>query len=389
MRKHILFVIISVLLILFLNFISIQSVAFSDFYAANILPFWLNTYGRITGVIPFSVGEFMIVLMLMLIVVTVASGLVAVFFILIKKQDEISNKIKQFFKKCCIGMLYISCITGLLLTLNCFIYYHCTKLMDENVVVQEYSLAELTTIRNYIVMKTNELSLIVERDENGKVVYNDNIEQQAVRSMQKLGGENSRLSGYYPAPKKIMASGFLSQQSMKGYYFPFSMEANYNGMMGTIHIPATMCHELAHVKGYLFEEEANMLAFLACINSDDITFQYSGYLSVLNYIDNDYFQAINKNKETYLKQVRIEDRVRIDNTFVSASDWIEIEEKAMIKTETIKKATQTFTETTLVMNGVSNGVESYSDVVKLLLYYYDQIELKELQEEAYLVDADF
>ena len=173
---------------------------------------------------------------------------------------------------------------------------------------------------------------------------------------------------------------------MKGYYFPFTVEANYNGMMGTIHVPATMCHELAHVKGYLFEEEANMLAFLACIQSDDVTFQYSGYLSVLNYIDNDFYKAVNKDRTRYLEQVRIEDRVKKDNIFISEQDWIKIEKKAVIKTETVKKATQKFTDTTLVLNGVSNGFESYSDVVKLLMYYYDESESDSIPSE-YVVNA--
>ncbi|MFQ8979614.1 MAG: DUF3810 family protein [Waltera sp.] len=41
--------------------------------------------------------------------------------------------------------------------------------------------------------------------------------------------------------------------------------------------PATMCHELAHIRGYIYEDEANFIAFLACVESDDSTFQYAGY----------------------------------------------------------------------------------------------------------------
>ena len=58
----------------------------------------------------------------------------------------------------------------------------------------------------------------------------------------------------------------------------------------------------------------------------------------------------------------------------------------MIKTETVKKATQKFTDTTLVLNGVSNGFESYSDVVKLLMYYYDESESDSIPSE-YVVNA--
>lgn len=36
---------------------------FSDFYVDNIFPLWVETYGRITGSFPFSVGEWMLYLL--------------------------------------------------------------------------------------------------------------------------------------------------------------------------------------------------------------------------------------------------------------------------------------------------------------------------------------
>ena len=45
----------------------------------------------------------------------------------------------------------------------------------------------------------------------------------------------------------------------------------------------------------------------------------------------------------------------------------------MIDTQTVKEASNTFTETTLVLNGVEDGKISYSRVVNLLLQYYDGI----------------
>ena len=39
-------------------------------------------------------------------------------------------------------------------------------------------------------------------------------------------------------------SDFMCQMYMCGYYFPFSMEANYNDVMSIMKKPATMCHEL-------------------------------------------------------------------------------------------------------------------------------------------------
>lgn len=41
-------------------------------------------------------------------------------------------------------------------------------------------------------------------------------------------------------------------------------------------IPYTICHELAHQKGYRKEGDAGFIAFMASINSPSKVFQYSG-----------------------------------------------------------------------------------------------------------------
>ena len=46
-----------VVVLLLLQVIAWNSRSFSDAYIAYIFPIWVNTYGRITGSFPFSVGE--------------------------------------------------------------------------------------------------------------------------------------------------------------------------------------------------------------------------------------------------------------------------------------------------------------------------------------------
>lgn len=132
---------------------------------------------------------------------------------------------------------------------------------------------------------------------------------------------------------------------MLGYYFPFSMEANYNKVAYVTNLPVTMCHELAHLKGYIQEDEANFIGFLACISSDDLLFQYSGYLSVLNYVNNDFYEAVGEDYERYMAEVQIDRQVYEDAVFV---------------------------ETSLKLNGVDDGMVAYSRVVDLLLQWYCQ-----------------
>ena len=58
-----------------------------------------------------------------------------------------------------------------------------------------------------------------------------------------------------------------------------------------------------------------------------------------------------------------------------------MEKKAVISTKTLKKASDTFTNTTLVLNGVEQGSASYREVVGLLLDYYICMDDSRLREE--------
>ena len=79
------------------------------------------------------------------------------------------------------------------------------------------------------------------------------------------------------------------------------------------------------------------------------------------------------NKNIYKKHVRISDMVPEDNIFLSKEDWEVVEKKAVVKTATVKKVSNTLMETTLKLNGVEEGMQQYDKVVNLLLDYYDGV----------------
>ncbi|MCR5556242.1 MAG: DUF3810 domain-containing protein [Butyrivibrio sp.] len=356
--------------------------SFSDFYVANIFPLLTGIYGRITSIFPFSVGEILLVLVVIYIIFTVLFILIHTVFMavgkLTGKTDKPSAAKKAF--DTISDVLYrttpiLLTITIVLMTLNCFVLYHTSKLsIRQEEAATEYTVEDLARLRDYVVKKCNDLSKVVPHDENGNVAYYGDMKKTSIDAMKKLGEQYPRLSGFYVTPKALYFSDFMCQQYMQGYYFPFSMEANYNDRMNLMNKPFTMCHELAHTHGYIYEDEANFFGFLACIGSDDIVFEYSGYLGVLNYINNDFYNAVSK--EEYKSHVKISDRVRYDNEFLSKDGWKEVEDNAIFKTETVKKAADAFIDTNLKVNGVSDGKVSYRYVVGLIMDYYYSMEQK-------------
>lgn len=372
----ILYIGIAMVMIL-LNVLAWSSRSFCDAYIAYVFPIWVNTYGRVTGLFPFSVGEWLIVAGVVLLL---AAALLAVLSVFWKAGRWIVRKFYIFFA-------WILLAVALVMTLNCFFLYHAStfseKYFGED--TGDYELEDLITVYNLVVTQCNRLSTMVERDEAGVIQYPGSrnaggkivdMEDKAVETMKALGSRYPQLDGFYPRPKKLLCSDFLCQQYMQGYYFPFSMEANYNDVMYVMNKPSTMCHELAHLRGYIYEDEANFIAYLACIQSDDIYFQYSGYLSVLNYLGNDIYYARQNAPERYrqaaeqVEPAEVLPQVREDDVFVTEGEWERINSKAIFDTETVDEMTDTFIDVTLKVNGVSDGMVSYSRVVRLLLQHY-------------------
>lgn len=348
--------------------------AFCDWYIAHIFPIWINTYGRFMGLFPFSIGEWLLAAGVFLTLAALLLGLVLLLTFALPKfrkngRKKLAGGAVKFYR----GLAWILLGVLLVMTLNCTLLYHGSGFNEKYLGIEErdYTFEELLAVRNYVVHRCNELSAVVERDTKGDIVYNGDMAEEAILQMQKLGEIYTGLKGFYPRPKPLFFSDFMCQQYMQGYYFPFSMEANYNDVMYLTNKPATLCHELAHLKGFIYEDDANFVGFLACVSSDDVFFEYSGYLSVLYYLDNDFYDAIGGNRERYFEEEQILAQVHTDNIFVKQEEWDRINSSALIDTEVVDAVSDSFVETSLKLNGVEDGMISYNRVVQLLLQYYE------------------
>lgn len=395
-RNRLIFIGIAVLTVL-LNVFAWNSTVFSNGYITYIFPIWVNTYGRLTGIFPFSVGEWLIVagVILVLAAVLLAVAAVVVWAVSFVRRSVSSGRQtqkgwKSFLKGFYRFFAWTLLIVALIMTLNCFILYHASTFSEKyfGEGKEEYSLEELLIVRNYVVEQCNELSLKMERAQDGSILYTGStlkngkegdMGEKAIELMQDLGKTYPQLDGYYPKPKPLLSSDFMCQQYTQGYYFPFSMEANYNNAMYVMNVPSTLCHELAHLRGYIFEDEANFISYLACVESEDEFFRYSGYLSVLNYLENDLYKAWKTSPKAYEKAaqevppVAALSQVYEDNVFVVDEEWERINGEAIFDTEDVDRVSDTFTDITLKVNGVEDGMLSYSRVVELLLQYYSGV----------------
>ncbi|WP_295076611.1 DUF3810 domain-containing protein [Ruminococcus sp.] len=337
---------------------------FADFYVTHIFRYISNAVSFVTGLLPFSLGEMLTVAAVALVILGVPLFLLLLIF----------RKGRRRSTAAFAGTLtlWILCYIVTTETMNCFIMYQCTPFAEKYFPdAHEHTDEELTELYGMLIDKCNELSEKVPRDEHNRFELTCDFLSESKKAMKRAGEVYPQLDGYYPSAKPIQFSYFMSQTDTTGIYLPYTIEANYNDDMVRALLPSTVCHELSHLKGFIQEDEANFLSFIATTGSDNIEFQYSGYLDALEYVD---IAVWNNGIESAMTlSGGISDEVRNDwFRFLPENYWEENAGKEIIPTEAVSEASTAFIDTNIKMNGREEGIRTYSLVVKLLLDYYFQ-----------------
>lgn len=236
--------------------LSAQAPDFAEWYTETVYPLLVASLGRMWGLLPFSVSE--IGVYILLIVFGVSLGIM--FAKLIRKgRGSVWEGTAQIIISWLSKVLLAVGILAFLYTVCCGINYRRQSFSEEEgIVTYQYTAQELQEICLWLTDEVKALVNEVERDENGVMQLEAPEGAAAVEAMQNLGEKFPVLDGYYPQPKKLIVSEILSFQGLTGVYSPFTVEANYNGDMTAYNIPFTACHELSHLRGFM-QEVRNVL----------------------------------------------------------------------------------------------------------------------------------
>lgn len=310
---------------------------FGDWYARRVYRFMVGSIGRLSGVFPFALVEACTYLLI----------LYTVFYVFVHRKER---------KKILIRAVFL--ITGLFLlfTLNCGINYYRKPFSSySGLDMRKSSVEELEHLCRKLTEDVNRMcGEGIARETDLK-----SLEKESVKAMKGLGEAYPELAGYYPSPKPLLWSYFFSVQQLCGQYSPFTVEATYNRSMPDYNIPHTVCHELSHLRGFMREDEANFIGYLACIESEVDVFRYSGYLTGWVYATNALAKA---DWEAYAEicgqlSEKAWDDLRNNNEF-----WGKYEGKAA-------EVSNRMNDTYLKLNSQTDGVNSYGRMVDLMLAY--------------------
>lgn len=339
------------------------SESFSVFYRDRIFLAFQPIWSGISGALPFSLGEIMLY-----VLIFGGIGMLASYAVLMLSRKDSRKKISRIYGRIAVWILLYAFVSE---TFNCFIMYHCGSFASTYGISEEkYTSDELYDTAVMMIERCNEAAEKLERNDDGSLLVSSDsdISTEAAEALNGIADKYVTLGGYYPPIKKIASHTLMTKMNLLGIYFPFSMEANYNPQMYCSELPSTACHELAHLKGWIQEDEANFIAFLACINSDDDFFIYSGYLSAVNYLWSAVYKNCGLDDKEYAEFVGLmSDNVRRD---LARSSEVFIKAQQDKVSSSIAKISDAATETSLKLNGVSDGIKSYGRFVDLMLNYY-------------------
>lgn len=324
----------------------------AEFYSTEIYPLFAEGIGLITGFVPFSLGE----------IIFISGILFLTAYTIFATANSIRLRTFKYIKSYLLNMaVFISCIYFLFVLLCGLNYYRYEFTYYSGLEIKESSSEELKELCEDLVNRANELKSRLNTDENGiAVLYDSKIYDTAVKaqlSFDKLSTKYEILKGKYPRPKPVFFSAAMSQTQITGVFFPFTMESNVNVDIPKYEIPAVMCHELVHLRGFMREDEANFLSYMSCINSGYDDFAYSGVMLALAYSMNalysEDYEAFVKLNSSFSEEV-LKDLRYADNY------WKQFETK-------IAEISSNVNDTYLKANNQRDGVKSYGRMVDLLL----------------------
>ena len=333
---------------------------FAQFYSENIYDNIVSSIGRLCGKVPFSVVE--ILLYIFILVAVSPAIIIPVRWIVLKCCRKSSVNLTTAIKKYAACLVLTAGILFFVYETNCGVNYYRTSFSDSTGIrVENYTSDQLAQVCLILTDHVNDYAELVTRDQDGVMYCDDQkVTVYSVFAMDAAGKIYPELQGYYPPPKGLLAPWILSVQKVTGIYSPFTVEANYNTGMTGYNIPFTACHELSHLRGYMKEEEANFIAWLACMESESPEFQYSGalrgWISCMNLLYSSDWQQ--------WKAIRVQLHPNVEADLQANREfWNRYDGKAAQIAEKVN-------DSYLKANGQSDGIRSYSRMVDLITAYY-------------------
>ncbi len=230
---------------------------------------------------------------------------------------------------------------------------------------RKYTAEELFTVTSDLAQKATESRKALSEDENGCAVLSVSRSE-----FLKLTDDCYHpLKEKYPflvtgvwRVKSVALSRLWSYTGYTGVYCPWLGESSINTDVPDYEMGHTATHEIAHTMGFAKENECNFIGWLACAQSGQADYVYSGHLQAFIYCSNALYKA---DKDLWRKAYSYCSEGVIRDISQTSDYWKQFEGE-------VQESSQKFNDSFIKVNGVESGVLSYNEMVELMLRYYDK-----------------
>ena len=156
---------------------------------------------------------------------------------------------------------------------------------------------------------------------------------------------------------RLLPAGTLLRFGTSGVYSPWSGDPHVDAGLHPLQLPFTATHELAHAQGVTDEGDCNLLAYLACIRSNDPFVLYSAELTYLRYLRSAVARRDRRLFDEHTSALSPAVAADIENIRIAMDRFEEI----------APKARDLVYDSYLKTQGVQEGLASYGRIIDWVL----------------------
>lgn len=348
-RYSVIKIAIYLICIIFIQVICKNPAWIERYYATGVYPFIGKVERFLLGWLPFSVGDLLYIVVVVGALWRLWKGL-----LLLIKGKYSWKLFGEKLSKAIAALLFIYCLFYFLWGLN---YFRTGIAGQLGLQRENYTTAELKDLTQQLAAKASFYRK--ETGENGMAISRKALKTAAYQAYQRTANTYPFLAFRNVSTKSSVFGVIGNYVGYIGYYNPFSGEAQINTYTPAVMLPAIYCHEMAHQIGYATEDEANFVGYLTASHSGDPRFLYSTYLDLYDYAagelyvrDSLQYQAVHAGVDTLV-----------------IGDIRRIREYYRPYRTRIRMVMNVFYGQYLKANNQPQGIDTYSDVVSLLIAY--------------------
>ncbi len=325
---------------------------FAQWYCDTVSAFFRYVAALVTGFLPVSVAEICVILLPFVFVLLVIFAVRAV----VKRSFNVKSTVMTVF-----SVIFSAYAVFVNVFAVCYFKYPLEAQLD----LERSALAkeELYSDAVYTHKMLCDYADDVNYDKSGASVSPRSFYETG--KLIDKGYDALSDSGVYKSimignAKPVFLSKLMTYTHISGMYMPFTGEANVNTNYPDYVVAFTIAHEKAHQRGIADEDEANFMAFLACMASDD---EYLKYSAMMNMYDYYLDETLVNDTQLYTELVENTDRRIIGEMFSYYNFFKKYSDSSAAK------AADKVNDTYIKAMGNDDGIKSYGLVIELYHAY--------------------